>query len=1054
MTENSLAAYAQSQGMTKAYKKMSEQEKVAVRYKYVLDQLSSANGDFTRTSDGWANKTRVLRLQFESILSTVGQGIINIFSPFVNILNKALEKLQKLANKFRDFTAKLTGKDIQEAGEGAGAAAKAAADATSALADSEDEEAEATKNATKEKKKYLSGLDELARFSEDDEDSDDGSGITDIEPFNSEDILPKEEEEDVETLLDRIKAKFAELKDAFKEGLQLGMGTNVPERIESIKKNIESTKNSLKDIFTDPQVTGAADTFATRTATSLGKIAGAGISIGTGLAEMFTGAVADFLENKKEDIKRHIIEMFDVWGDILELISNFVVAVAQILEPLWVRGRAILGKVLEIAWDVYSTVMEIASKLFRDILMVLIQPIIDNADKIAEALDNTLKAIEPIVDGVATFVNNTVTAIREFYDEHLHPFFVSVTEGISKIIGKLLDGYNEYFAPVLEKIGKKIQEILEGPLSDLVTKAIEVIGKIIDKVREIWDEVLVPLFSWIAENIFPIISPIFDYLATTALDALKWILEKLNSLLDWLSNNKAFLEGAAAVLVGLFAGWATVQMASVIGGVVTALKGFSILSTVKNAISGFGGALSGVVSTLGGPWAIAIAALVAAAILVYKNWDKVKAFLEDKLGVSFDDLSKKLQDLKTFITDKAIAAWDKLKETMGKVRDYIAEKAIKAWEDFKKGLENLKTFLKEVLWPALVDFKDKVLVPLGTYVVEKLQAAFTAIGDYWKDELKPRLEELGKALKSFKDNVLTPIKDYLVGAFKGAFDTIVKVMDSLGGSTDSLWNDHLKPLADWVTDNLAKGFDGLKTVLSGLIDFLTGVFSGDWSKAWSGIGEMCAGAFNTVLTTISSVVNGAIGLVNRMTSGLQSVLGGIVDALNGTLKIEVPSISILGVSTPAFSWGINLSKPDLSWLQIPEITIPYLARGAVIDPRNPFLAILGDQARGTNVEAPLETIQEALYDALTQYTGPYLARGVTVPPAAGYAAAERRVLAAESMANLDGQFSQAGNTSGGGAAVGGQNITVMIDGKVLFDTVITQGRNAVIRTGRNAFEMG
>lgn len=109
MTQNALDQYALANGFGKTTAKMTEQEKVALRYKFVLDKLSLANGDFARTSDSWANQTRVLSLRFNELKATLGQGFINIFTPIVKGINWVLSKLQVLANAFKSFTEMIFG---------------------------------------------------------------------------------------------------------------------------------------------------------------------------------------------------------------------------------------------------------------------------------------------------------------------------------------------------------------------------------------------------------------------------------------------------------------------------------------------------------------------------------------------------------------------------------------------------------------------------------------------------------------------------------------------------------------------------------------------------------------------------------------------------------------------------------------------------------------------------------------------------------------------------------------------------------------------------------
>lgn len=109
MTQNALDQYALANGYGKTTAKMSEQEKVALRYKFVMDKLSLANGDFARTSDSWANQTRVLSLRFNELKATLGQGFINVFTPIVKGINWVLAKLQVLANAFKSFTEMIFG---------------------------------------------------------------------------------------------------------------------------------------------------------------------------------------------------------------------------------------------------------------------------------------------------------------------------------------------------------------------------------------------------------------------------------------------------------------------------------------------------------------------------------------------------------------------------------------------------------------------------------------------------------------------------------------------------------------------------------------------------------------------------------------------------------------------------------------------------------------------------------------------------------------------------------------------------------------------------------
>lgn len=112
MTQTALDSYALANGFGKTTAQMSEAEKVALRYQFVQEQLALANGDFARTSGGWANQVRILSLQFQSLKASIGQGLINVFTPVLKMINTLIGRLITLANAFKSFTELITGKKV------------------------------------------------------------------------------------------------------------------------------------------------------------------------------------------------------------------------------------------------------------------------------------------------------------------------------------------------------------------------------------------------------------------------------------------------------------------------------------------------------------------------------------------------------------------------------------------------------------------------------------------------------------------------------------------------------------------------------------------------------------------------------------------------------------------------------------------------------------------------------------------------------------------------------------------------------------------------------
>lgn len=187
MTQTALDNYALANGFGVTTSAMSEQEKVALRYRFVLDQLSLAQGDFARTSDSWANQTRIMALQIQSIMASIGQGLINLFTPAIKMINALLAKIAKLAEAFKGFSELITGKksgggsgitdtlaDTAIAADDAGSGLANAADQAGNLADNAGAVGSAAKKAAKEMRSLM-GFDEINKLVEQ-TDTSDGTG--------------------------------------------------------------------------------------------------------------------------------------------------------------------------------------------------------------------------------------------------------------------------------------------------------------------------------------------------------------------------------------------------------------------------------------------------------------------------------------------------------------------------------------------------------------------------------------------------------------------------------------------------------------------------------------------------------------------------------------------------------------------------------------------------------------------------------------------------------------------------------------------------------------
>ena len=216
MTQTALDSYALANGFGKTTDQMSEAEKVALRYSFVQKQLSAATGDFSRTSQSWANQVRILSLQFQSLKASIGQGLINIFLPVLRMINTLIGRLVTLADAFKSFTELITGnKSSGQSGVGAvGADAASAAagltDASSAadqLADSTSGVGDAAKQAAKDMKSLM-GFDKINKVSKDSSTSDSQNSSV---PNNVAGSIDFGSLASGETVIDDVNKKFTDM---------------------------------------------------------------------------------------------------------------------------------------------------------------------------------------------------------------------------------------------------------------------------------------------------------------------------------------------------------------------------------------------------------------------------------------------------------------------------------------------------------------------------------------------------------------------------------------------------------------------------------------------------------------------------------------------------------------------------------------------------------------------------------------------------------------------------------------------------------------------------
>lgn len=572
MTQNALDQYALANGYGKTTSKMSEQEKVALRYKFVLDKLNIANGDFARTSDSWANQTRVLGLRFNELKATLGQGFINIFTPIVKGINMVLSKLQVLANAFKSFTEMIFGNaggdDSTSTVSNLASDASKASDAVSGIGDS-------AKKSAKDLKS-LASFDTAQILKKDDSDSSSsGSGSGGIDTSGLGDLTNSAMQQ-ANAQMDNFIKKSKELFSIFKEGFDDAFeNTN----FDGIIDSCERIKTALTEIFTDSDINEYAAEWVDTVLYNMGRMTGSVASVGVTIADNLLGGFANFLEQNEEDIQEHIMNIFSISSESWDLLGDISETFADIFAVF--RGpeaKQCTADIIAIFTDGILGVYEIVGKFTNDILYIILQPFIENKDLIKNALEGLLQPISSVLETIKQGVQDTFSKFWEVYDAYIRPAVENIKDGFSSILETVLNVWNENIKPILDEWASRFDSLWKEHLQPMVNNFLEFFGKLINGISTLWNTWLVPIINWIVANVIPVLGPIFETIGNLFMDVFGVISDILNGV--W-----QVLGGLIDFIVGVFTGdwekaWNGIE--SIFSGIWTMIKG--ILEGIWNAI--------------------------------------------------------------------------------------------------------------------------------------------------------------------------------------------------------------------------------------------------------------------------------------------------------------------------------------------------------------------------------------------------------------------------------------------------------------------------------------
>ncbi|GAB5081324.1 hypothetical protein Osc1_04970 [Hominimerdicola sp. 21CYCFAH17_S] len=439
MTEANLEAYALAQGINKSLSAMSQAEKVQLRYNYVMSQTALAQGDFAKTSDGWANQTRILSEQWKEFGSTVGTVLMTALLPAIKSLNTALSNLISFAQEAAQAIAAAFGIELQTGGDstaGLVTDSSALADNSADAADNYESMAEAAEQAQKANEGSLASFDRINKLgdSKTSTANSSGSGASGVNTgiygnqgtiSTKVDIDTKEAENNLTKFLKRLKKTFSEL---FKP-LQKAWDKNGKAVTDSAKKSLKNILGLVKEIG------GSFKTVWTN---------------GTG--EKIVGHILDILKN------------------INETIGN----IADRLKTAWTTDN--LGTdIIQHAADIFDTILShvdnITGKISEWAKTLDFEPLLT-------ALDNLLKAVEPFADtigeGLEWFFDNVLLPLASFVIEDVVPNFLDLLAGVISALDAVIVGAQPTLTwlwdSVLQPFAKWTGGIIVSVIKDLTDK--------------------------------------------------------------------------------------------------------------------------------------------------------------------------------------------------------------------------------------------------------------------------------------------------------------------------------------------------------------------------------------------------------------------------------------------------------------------------------------------------------------------------------------------------------------------------------------------------------
>ena len=413
LTETNLKAFALSRGITKSYSSMTEAEKVALRYNYVLQATANAQGDFARTSGSWANQTRLLKEQLNILKTALGQILIAVILPLVKALNALLSFIISIGRAIGSLFGKKTGmvKTISDANT-----------ITGGLADKADSVSDGFEKANQSAKKLqrtIAAFDELNVLNP----KDQGSSSTDLSGGGFDLGIP---EYDYDAELGKANSFFDKLEQAVVKFFNKIKNSPFGQWLSATIKLIGQTFKNIYDTILKPIIENIGNSFS---------------NLWNEHLKPFFGELGELLGNIGIILLAQL-DMFLIFINFL--VDTFGPVISDIFNIVWNTIMEVVGNIIDIVKDVMSIfngLIEFLANIFTGQWEDALNNLVDIGKDAFRLLVDVIRVPVNIIIGILNTIARAFVEVVNWIVRAINKIHVEIPSWVPFVGGKSI-GFN------------------------------------------------------------------------------------------------------------------------------------------------------------------------------------------------------------------------------------------------------------------------------------------------------------------------------------------------------------------------------------------------------------------------------------------------------------------------------------------------------------------------------------------------------------------------------------------------------------------------------------